>query len=128
MPTRFEILVNDDKTSTSVKMVDESGSSATATLNAENLLGLIKALGSAHAQMIAGNGIPQLAGVKVEAIFDTRWYVNPELMGEASALSFYHPSFGPLGFLVPIDQVEYMASLLTKQVELAKQSRQAKAN
>lgn len=127
MSGRFEIKVADDKSKVSIKVIDESGE-VTANLSQDDLLSLIKALGTAHAQLGAGKPIPQIEGLRIDGIYDTRWYVNPELMGEASALSFYHPSFGPLGFLVPIDQVERMVVLLNNQIELAKQSRQAQAN
>lgn len=127
MPGRFEIKVADDKSTVSVKMI-EAGQEVSAILSQNDLLKLVNGLGIAHAQMIAGKPIPELEGQQIEGIFDTKWYVNPELMNEATLMSFYHPSFGPLGFLIPIAQIEYMISLLTNQIDLAKQSRQVQAN
>jgi hypothetical protein len=73
--------------------------------------------------MIAGGELPPLEGQQIQGIFNTRWYVNPELMGEATLMSFLHPAFGPLGFLIPTDQVEHMVRLLTTQIEMAKASK-----
>ena len=91
-------------------------------------MSLIKGLGAVHSKMIEGRPFPELERERVDAVVNPRWYVSPQLMGEASALSFFHPSFGPVGFLVPIDQVERMISFLAKQVEIAKASRQGKGN
>ena len=128
MSGRFEIKVADDKSSVSVKTIDDSGTEVAATLDSGKLLSLIKALGAAHSKLIDGRPVERLEGQKIEAVLNAQWFVNPQLMGEASALSFYHPAFGPVGFLVPIDQVDYMTSLLAKQVELAKSSRRGKGN
>lgn len=125
MPGRFEITVAEDKSGVQIKLINQVDGEASASLGEREMLELIKALGAAHAALVEGKPIPPLEGQRISAVFDTRWYVNPELLGEASALSFFHPSYGPIGFLVPMDQVERMVALLTRQIELAKQSRQS---
>jgi hypothetical protein len=125
---RFEIKIADDKSTAALRVFDESGAEVVATMDADKLLSLIKGLGAVHSKMIEGRPLPDLERARVDAVVNPRWYVSPQLMGEASALSFYHPSFGPVGFLMPIDQVERMISFLAKQVEIAKASRQGKGN
>lgn len=120
---RLTVALADDRSSVTIAFLPESGASGTLTMASEQLLWLITALGRAHAALNEGRDLPLLEGATVEAVFNTRWYVHSEMIGEASALSFYHPSFGPLGFLVPIDQTEEMIRLLSDQVALSKASR-----
>jgi hypothetical protein len=91
------------------------------TLNADQLLEFIRGLGRVREQIIAGKPIPPLEGQQIGAIFNTRWYIQAEMMNECSALSFYHPGFGALGFLVPIEQVQEMVRLLTIHLNLKEQ-------
>ncbi len=121
----IKISIAEDKSKATVEFLPPSGASGTLELTADQLLKLVHGLGQAHAIMIGGVELPPLEGQQIQAIFNTRWYVNPELMGEATAMSFFHPAFGPLGFLIPIGQVEYMIRLLTTQVETAKASKAA---
>ncbi len=125
MQERMTILVADDKSKTTIEFLPTSSISGTLELTEPQLLKLITGLGNAHAYMVVGSELPKLEGQQIEAVFNTLWYVNPELMGEATAMSFFHPAFGPLGFLIPIDQVEHMIRLLTTQVEMAKASKAA---
>jgi len=120
MPDRFEIKLSDDQSSVLITVGCESGTERTVRLNARELLALIHKLGEAHSDLIADRPVPPLKGQKIEGIFNTVWSVSPELMGEASGLSFFHPFFGPVGFLVPIDQVEQMVALLNGHIKEAK--------
>ncbi|MGB5087046.1 MAG: hypothetical protein WBO09_21195 [Methylocystis silviterrae] len=128
MSGRFEIKIAHDKSTATIKAFDESGAEVVVSLDSDKLLSLIKGLGAVHSKMIEGRPLPDLERERVDAVVNPRWYVSPQLMGEASALSFYHSAFGPVSFLVPIDQVERMISFLAKQVEIAKASRQGKGN
>lgn len=128
MAEMMKITVTDDRSKATVEFLPLSGASGTLELSADQLLKLVHWLGHAHATMIAGVESPPLEGQQIQGIFNTRWYVSPELMGEATAMSFFHPAFGPLGFLIPIDQVEHMIHLLTTQVEMAKTLRAGRAN
>ena len=128
MADKVKITVLGDRFKATIEFLPPSGASGTLELTADQLLNLIHGLGQAHATMVAGVELPQLEGQQIQAIINTQWYVNPELMGEATAMSFFHPAFGPLGFLIPIDQVEHMIHLLTTQVEMAKALKAGRAN
>lgn len=128
MPDRFEIKPSDNQSSVLLEATGDSGETIAARLDARELLALIHKLGKAHSQLIAERPVPPLKGQKIEGIFDTLWHISPELMGEASALSFFHPFFGPVGFLVPIEQVEQMVSLLSDHIKAAKSLQEGPKN
>ena len=97
-------------------------------VSADQLLEMIQTFGRAHQSMVEGQEAPALKGRTIRAIFNPSWFVNPELMGEASVLSFYHTAFGPVGFVMPMDQIEKMVSILMKQIETTRQDHRAKPN
>jgi hypothetical protein len=126
---RMTIQIAEDKSKATFTFLPASGVTGTLEVTTDQLLHLIKTFGQTYQAMNAGNEIPKLEGEQIKAVFGPTWYASPELIGEASCLSFQHPAFGPLGFLIPIDQVEEkLIPLLTNQVELSKQSRQRRAN
>lgn len=125
---RMAVEINEGRTEARITFLPASGVSGVLTLSQDQLLILIQSLGTAHQAMAESKEIPPLEGKQIQAYANIRWFVQPELLGEASVLSFYHPAFGPLGFLIPIDQTEQMSGLLARQVELAKQSRGGKAH
>ena len=128
MLDRFEIKLSDDQTSVFDHRGCESETERTFCLNAQELLALIHKLGEAHSDLIADRPVPPLKGQKIEDIFNTVWSVSPELMGEASGLSFFHPFFGPVGFFLPIDQIEQMVALLNGHIKEAKTIQQMPKN
>jgi hypothetical protein len=128
MTDKVKITVPGDRSKATIEFLPLSGASGTLELTADQLLKLIQWLGQAHATMIVGVELPPLEGQQIQGIINAQWYVNPELMGEATAMSFFHPAFGPLGFLIPIDQMEHMIHLLTTQVEMAKALKAGRAN
>lgn len=128
MADRMKISVAGDRSKTTFEFLPPSEASGTLELSADQLLKLVQGLGEAHSAMIAGVEVPSLEGQQIQGIFNTKWYVNPELMGEAILMSFAHPAFGPLGFLIPIDQAEHMFHLLTTQVEMARVLKAGRAN
>jgi hypothetical protein len=109
---RLSIQIADDKSSVVVQFLPASGASGSLVLTLDQLTALIRGLGSARAQMVSGEQI-SLEGAEIQAIFNTRWYIQPEPLSEGSSLVFYHPAFGPIGFVVPRDQVSEIVRLLT---------------
>jgi hypothetical protein len=126
MTKRLQGVVTPDRTRVTVEFSPESGASGKLELTQNDLLSLIQTLGKLHSVMSEGKEIPKLEGQQIDAVFDTRWYVNPEMMGEATAMSFLHPAYGPLAFLIPINQIHQMIGLLNAQVGLSQQSKQTK--
>jgi hypothetical protein len=123
MAERLKVEIAKDKSKARVTFLPASGASGALDLSADQLLELIQQLGNIHKALTEGQPLPELKGKRIKGVLKTKWHVNPELMGEASALSFYHPSFGPVGFLMPMDEVEMLVGLLSAQVEDAKASR-----
>jgi hypothetical protein len=100
-----------------IQISDDSGGVAQVIANADRLTELIRQLGKVRSKLVKAT--PPLQGEQIDAIFNTRWAIQPALVGEASVLSFQHPAFGPVGFVVPIDQVRKMIRILTAHVERA---------
>ncbi|PHR19306.1 MAG: hypothetical protein COA37_17915 [Hoeflea sp.] len=116
--------LSDDGTKVSLEFLPASGVQGTLHLTADQLLKLNQQLGSLRAQMVKNDTVPELEGQQIEAIINPKWHLQPGLIGEASMLCFQHPAFGPLGFAVPVDQVQKMVQLLSNHVALAAKSRE----
>jgi hypothetical protein len=115
---RIAVQIADDKQSVAINFLPASGVTGSLNLNLDQFTTLIQTFGNIRSQMVAGQEIPALEGQTVAAVFNTRWYIQPEPLNDGSALTFYHPSFGALGFLVPRDQVPLMVRLLAKHLEI----------
>jgi hypothetical protein len=116
---RIAVQIADDKQSVAVKFLPASGVTGSLNLNLDQLTLLIQTFGNIRSQMVTGQKIPPLEGQTVTAVFNTRWHIHPEALTDgSSALTFYHPSFGVVGFLVPRDQVPQIVRLLTKHLEI----------
>jgi hypothetical protein len=102
-----------------ITFLPDSGVAGSMTISKNDLLLIIQELGKAHATMV-GQNIPRFEHKKVDHVLNTRWYIEPEVIGGASGLSFYHNGFGPVGFLLPIHEAERLANTLAHQVEQAK--------
>jgi hypothetical protein len=123
-----KVQIADDRSKAVVTFSPDAATTGGIEVSAAQLLEMIHKLGRAHQSMVEDREIPALKGQTIHSIFNTRWFVNPELMGEACVLSFYHTAFGPVGFVMPLDQIEKMASILMKQIEAAKQDHKARPN
>lgn len=120
MSETINIRMSDDKLAATLEVVPANGVAASLHLNGGQLLAVIQELGNVHAQMVFGRETPRLEGETVSAVFNTSWIVQPELIGEVTMISFSHPSFGPVGFTIPINQVESLITVLTNQVASSK--------
>ena len=117
---RTDIRVSDDRNTVSISFHDTGDRSATIRLNLDDLSALIAALGNARQTMAAGRPMPSLQGQRVATILKPQWYIQPEPLTEGSVVSFYHPGFGPVAFLVPREHVEAMVRLLTAHLGIAR--------
>jgi hypothetical protein len=114
---RMQVQLSDDKSRATIEFLPASGVTGSLTVDVDQLLTLVRSLGQVRGQMAAGRPAPPLEGIQLEVAFNTQWYIQPEPLTEGSLLSFYHPAFGPVGFLVPREQVAEMVRLLTKHLE-----------
>lgn len=69
--------------------------------------------------MAFGRPSPPLERQDVYGVFDTNWYIAPDLRFGGPALLFEHPRFGPVAFIVPPDQAMQIARALTLQSQVA---------
>ncbi len=122
MPPGIKIAVN-DRSRTTLEVTCDEGLSHTLSFDPDQLLTLIRDLGHAHQEMVRGQEIPPLVGQRVEVVTDTRWAVGSEQLGEATLISFQHPAYGPVSFMIPIEQTERIAQRMLSQVDAAKASR-----
>lgn len=128
MKERMTTLIADDNSSVTVEFLPASGATGKLILNADQLLVVVKALGEVRAKMVFGKPMPRLEGQPIATVFSTRWYIRREPLPEGSAICFYHPAFGPVGFLVPNEQVKEMVRLLSAHIELAQEEAGQKLN
>ncbi len=123
MAERIKIQIAEDHSGVKVEFLPESGATGIIELTREQLLKLVQGLGQVHKTLAGGKDIPSLEGHQIEAVFNTRWWLQPGLIGEAAVMSFQHPAYGPVGFAIPIDQAEYMVQLLSNQIAEAQASK-----
>ena len=115
----MRVTIKPDNSGAVIELLPESGATGTLDLTSDRLLSLIRQLGRIHAQLVQDRPIPVLEGASIDAVVNTRWYVQPGMLGELSCLSFQHPGFGPVGFALPIDQVAQLVDLLSNQLHEA---------
>lgn len=117
---RMRVLVAEDRRSVTIEFLPESGAAGALDLTSDQLTKLIGGLGAARQKMLENASLPRLEGQKIDAVFNTRWYIQPEPLSEGSLLCFYHPAFGPVGFVVPPDQVSEIVRLLTAHLGISR--------
>ena len=84
----------EDTSSAQIAIFDGEAAVSRLSLDADSLLALIQQLGDVHKLLTANKPIPAIEGQTIQAVFNTRWYIHTEMVGEAAALSFYHPAYG----------------------------------
>ena len=123
MPHRIRIATADDKSRATIEITAEDGAGPLISFTEDQLLAFIRSLGHVHQEMVKGREVPPLIGQRTEVVTDTRWAVGTEQLGEATVMSFQHPAFGPVSFMIPIDQAERIAQRMLLQVRSARESR-----
>ena len=123
MPHRIKIAITDDKSRATLQVMTEEANAQVLSFTEDQLLTLIRSLGQVHQDMVKGREVPPLVGQRVEVVTDTRWAVGTEQLGEATVMSFQHPAYGPVSFMIPIDQAERIAQRMLLHVRSARESR-----
>jgi hypothetical protein len=108
----------DEPKTVTVEFAPEVGVTGTLTLTQDQLLALINDLGRVHEQLTREKPPPQLWGKRIDCVFNARWQILPEPLSEGSVIAFYHPGFGPVGFVIPRDQVDEIVRTLSYHLEL----------
>ncbi|QFU15650.1 hypothetical protein [Microvirga thermotolerans] len=86
-------------------------------LTLDEITRLIAHLGEARRQMVQGQPTPSLTGATVSIAANTSWHIQAYPSGGA-LFAFYHPSFGPVGFVLPRDQLAGIVRFLNNQLAM----------
>ena len=98
-----------------------SGADGSLTYDADQLLEMIRSLGSARVQLLARQ--PPLIldpNTKVQAVVGPPWLVRLEAMTEGSMFAFVHPAFGITGFVLSCEDVERMVRALMSHLGMVR--------
>ncbi len=106
------VRLEDDKETVVIEFLPASGATGSLSLKLDEFTNFIRGLGAVRQQMVAGESIPPLQGANIQAAYNTRWLIQHDAFSEGSALAFYHPAFGPVGLVVPKEQIPDIVRVL----------------
>ena len=115
---RVGVRVADDRKNVTLEIGPAEGPSAPVALNLEQLTKLIKLLGQARHRMTVGSLKQSLDGITVETVVEPPWYVQVAAI-DGSLLAFDHPSYGPVAFALPRDDVARIVRTLSAHLALS---------
>lgn len=121
------VRLEDDKKTVVIEFLSASGATGSLSLKLDELTKFIRGLGAVREQMVAGELAPSLQGATVQAAYNTRWHIQHDAFSEGSALAFYHPAFGPVGLVVPKEQLPDIVRVLTAHLGI-QTSREGRPN
>lgn len=105
-------IADDGKT---VAILPPNEASHRIDLTLDQITTLIAHLGDARRQMLQGQPSPNLEGATVSIAANTSWYIQSYPSGGA-LFAFYHPSYGPVGFVLPADQLSGIVKFLNNHL------------
>ena len=114
---RVGIRVADDRRSVTIEIAPVGGPSSPVGLDLEQLTKLINLLGQARSRMLEGTPKRPLHGRRVETTIEPPWYIKATDSG-GSLLAFDHPSYGPVAFVIPRDDVAKIVQALSAHLAL----------
>jgi hypothetical protein len=114
---RVGVRVAEDRKTVTIEVGPGEGPSAPVGLDLEQLTKLIKLLGQARHRMMVGLKKQPLDGMTVETIVEPPWYVQVAAI-DGSVLAFDHPSYGPVAFALPRDDVARIVRTLSAHLAL----------
>lgn len=96
----------------------EGRSVASAALTLDAIDQTIKGLAQLRARMAPGDALaPIPAGVTIDAVYNPPWMLTPTpVVADGSALTFRHPGFGLLGFILPQSVIAAIHAGLGRQL------------
>ncbi len=110
---RMQVTVSDDRQQATLALLPESGLEGELSLTLDQISQLIASLGQARAAMLDKRPVPSMEGASFTPIYKTQWAVQPEALTEGSIIAFQHPAFGPVGFVLPPNDIEKVVRALT---------------
>ena len=110
---QLTVSLEDGNKTVVVNFHSASGTTGSVSLKLDEFTNFIRGLGAVRQQMVAGEPAPPLQGATAQVAHNTSWYIQPDARGEGSTLTFYHPAFGPVGLVVPREQIPDIVRRLT---------------
>ena len=110
---QLTVRLADDNKTVIVEFLPASGATGLLSFKLDEFTNFIRGLGAVRQLMVAGEPAPSLLGANIQAAHNTRWHIQPDAVSEGSALTFYHPAFGPVGLVVPKEQIPDIVRRLT---------------
>lgn len=114
---RVGVRVADDRQSVTIEIGPVAGLSEPVAVNLDQLTKIIKLLGQARARMVEGSQKQALDGKTVETVFQPPWPIQVAHI-DGSTLAFDHPSYGPLAFAIPRNEVARIVNGLSQHLVL----------
>ncbi len=114
---RVGVRVADDRKSVTVEIGPVEGPSSPVGLDLEQLTKVINLLGQARGRMLEGSRVEPLDGKTVETVTNPVWYAQVAQI-DGSLLAFEHPSYGPVAFALPRDDVARIIQILGAHLAL----------
>jgi hypothetical protein len=118
---RVGIKVAEDRQTTTIEIGSVGGPSSPVELSVEQLTTVIKLLGQARSRMVDGSKKQPLDGKPVETVINPPWYLQVASI-DGSLLAFDHPSYGPLAFAIPRNDVAKIVQILNAHLALPEPS------
>ena len=114
---RVGVKVSDDRQTVTIEIGSTAGLSHPVALDLNQLTKLIRLLGQARSRMVEGSQKLPLDGKTVETVIEPPWYVQVAGI-DGSLLAFDHPSYGPLAFAIPREDVARIVQTLNEHLAL----------
>jgi hypothetical protein len=114
---RVGVKVSDDRKTVTIEIGSTAGPSHPVGLDLNQLTKLIQLLGQARSRMVEGLQKLPLDGKTVETVIEPPWYVQVASI-DGSLLAFDHPSYGPLAFAIPREDVVRIVRILNEHLAL----------
>ena len=114
---RIGVKVSDDRQAVTIEIGSTAGPSHPVALDLNQLTRLLQLLGQARSRMVEDTQKLPLDGKTVETVIEPPWYVQVASI-DGSLLAFDHPSYGPLAFAIPRQDVARIVQVLSEHLAL----------
>lgn len=114
---RVGVKVSDDRQTVTVEIGSTAGPSHPVALDLTQLTKVIQLLGQARSRIVEGSPKVPLDGKMVETVTEPPWYVQVASI-DGSLLAFDHPSYGPVAFAIPRNDIVRIVRILNEHLAL----------
>ncbi len=114
---RVGVKVSDDHQTVTIEIGSTAGPSYPVGLDLKQLTKVIQLLGQARSRMVEGSQKVSLDGKTVDTVTEPPWYVQVASI-DGSLLAFDHPSYGPVAFAIPRNDIVRIVKILNEHLAL----------